>query len=187
MRGQLQFPEFGSAGENAPYALHKTISLQNTSLNIWGSMSLMGAGMDQASRPLCSHLGHQDCVPCVVHHSADNSSVHDHRDEEDHHHTELTGEAKRSGSALRPEGSQLSPAPQPRPLPGMCWGQGTPLTMMMMAMDPVRMRERRSRSGKYGSFTPVTGFCSMRGAMAANSGRGRSWGKERQREVEMER
>lgn len=48
------------------------------------------------------------------------------------------------------------------------------LTMMTMAMEPVRTRERRSRLGKYGSFTPVMGFCSIHGAMAANSGLGRS-------------
>lgn len=41
-------------------------------------------------------------------------------------------------------------------------------------MDPVNMREIRAFSGKYGSFTPVTGFSSIAGAIAANSGRGGS-------------
>lgn len=36
------------------------------------------------------------------------------------------------------------------------------------------MRDSLVFSGKYGSLTPVTGFCSIVGAMAANSGRGRS-------------
>lgn len=44
----------------------------------------------------------------------------------------------------------------------------------MITMEPVNMRDSLVFSGKYGSLTPVTGFCSIVGAMAANSGRGRS-------------
>lgn len=50
------------------------------------------------------------------------------------------------------------------------------LTIITMTMEPVNIRDSLVFSGKYGSLTPVTGFSSMVGAMAANSGRGRSWG-----------
>lgn len=48
------------------------------------------------------------------------------------------------------------------------------LTMMMMTMQPVRVLLNRLFSGKYGSSAPVTGFLMVIGAMAVNSGRGRS-------------
>lgn len=46
--------------------------------------------------------------------------------------------------------------------------------MMMMTMQPVRVLLNRLFSGKYGSSAPVTGFLMVIGAMAVNSGRGRS-------------
>lgn len=49
------------------------------------------------------------------------------------------------------------------------------LTISTMTMEPVNMRDSLVFSGKYGSLTPVTGFSSTVGAVAANSGRGRSW------------
>ena len=48
------------------------------------------------------------------------------------------------------------------------------LTMTTMTMQPVRDLLKRLFSGKYGSSAPVTGFLMVIGAMAVNSGRGRS-------------
>lgn len=49
----------------------------------------------------------------------------------------------------------------------------------MMAMQPVRVLLSRLFSGKYGSSAPVTGFLMVIGAMAVNSGRGRSCGGQK--------
>lgn len=52
--------------------------------------------------------------------------------------------------------------------------------MMMMTMQPVKILLNRLFSGKYGSSAPVTGFLMVIGAMAVNSGRGRSCGRWRE-------
>lgn len=52
------------------------------------------------------------------------------------------------------------------------------LTIIIRTEQPVRVRFRRLASGKYGSSAPVTGFLIVIGAMAVNSGRGRSYWKE---------
>lgn len=48
------------------------------------------------------------------------------------------------------------------------------LTMMKMRPTPATMRLVRMLLGKEGSLTPVIGFFCCMGALAANSGRGRS-------------
>ena len=53
-----------------------------------------------------------------------------------------------------------------------------PLTIMMMIMQLVRVRLNLRDSGKYGSSAPVTGFLVVMGAIAANSGLGRSYKQE---------
>ncbi len=50
-------------------------------------------------------------------------------------------------------------------------------TMTIMTPMPEMMRGSRSLSGKYGSLMPVIGFFSIAGAIAAYSGRGRSYNK----------
>lgn len=51
--------------------------------------------------------------------------------------------------------------------------------MMTMIMQPVSTRLKRFFSGKYDSSAPVNGFLIVMGAMAVNSGRGRSCQRSR--------
>lgn len=50
-------------------------------------------------------------------------------------------------------------------------------TIMIMTIEPAKIRWRRLRLGKYGSSAPVIGFIIVMGAVAVNWGRGRSWEK----------
>lgn len=74
---------------------------------------------------------------------------------------------------------QTDPIP-PRPAApgqtlGRCCSSPRNLTIIIMTIEPAKIRWRRLRLGKYGSSAPVIGFIIVMGAMAVNWGRGRSW------------
>lgn len=58
---------------------------------------------------------------------------------------------------------------------GRCCSSPHNLTIIIMTIEPAKIRWRRLRLRKYGSFAPVMGFIIVMGAMAVNWGRGRSW------------
>lgn len=110
---------------------------------------------------------HRDVVKVVVSpvdDDAEDGAIQNDGNEKDQHHSDLHtgGSASRHTPTEHLTQSTASVLPEVRP------------TMTTITMQPVMILLTRVFSGKYGSSAPVTGFLTVIGAMAVNSGRGRS-------------